>query len=508
MIKKTTLLCILDGWGIGQKQQNNAIYKAKTPNYDQILKQYPHCQIKTSGLDVGLPDGQIGNSEVGHISIGSGRIIYQNLPRINKDVESNNLANNPILQKLSSKKEHKICHLMGLFSFGGVHSHLDHIVYLAQFLSKNGFLVKIHAFLDGRDVPQKAAINDFKKFNEIIANDKNIQIATISGRYYAMDRDTKWDRTKLSYDSIIFGKGKKYNDISSCINDHYQQDITDEFILSSIIGNYHGVNDGEDIICANFRSDRVRQICTAILDPNFDQFTTKKINFSSSIAMTNYSDNLNQLQEILFPSIDVKNSLGEILQNNNLTQLRIAETEKYAHVTFFFSGGQEKEFNLEERILVPSPNVATYDLQPEMSADEVTNNIIKQIKSNKYDFIVVNYANPDMVGHSGVLNSAITACEIIDKQLGKLEEEITKINGKMLITADHGNIENMIDDNGNPHTAHTLNPVPLILISNDANSFKLKDGILSDIAPTILELMQITKPKEMTGKNLLISQYS
>jgi 2,3-bisphosphoglycerate-independent phosphoglycerate mutase len=503
-MKKTTLLCILDGWGIGQKQEDNAIHKAHTPNYDRFLTKYPHSKIKTSGLDVGLPDGQIGNSEVGHISIGSGRIIYQNLPRINKEISLDNLKNNPILQKLIQKKDNKICHLMGLFSNGGVHSHLDHIIYLANFLAKNDFLVKIHAFLDGRDVPQKSAIADFDKFASKISNFNNIQIATIAGRYYAMDRDQKWDRTKLSYDAIISGVGKKYDIISDAINDHYQQNITDEFILPSIIGDYEGINDGEDIICANFRADRARQICSSILDPNFKQFKNKKINFNKSIALTSYSDDLNQFQEIIFPAIEVKNSLAEILQDNNLKQLRIAETEKYAHVTFFFSGGREQKFNLEDRILIPSPNVSTYDLQPEMSAKEVSKNIIEQIKSNKYDFIVVNYANPDMVGHSGVLNSAIKACTVIDEQLGRLEKEILKINGKMLITADHGNIENMIDENNNPHTAHTLNPVPLILIANDYKRYQLKDGILSDIAPSILKLMNLNQPNEMNGKNLIL----
>ena len=508
MTKKTTLLCILDGWGIGEKDQNNAIHMAETPNYDRILEKYPNSKIKTSGLDVGLPEGQIGNSEVGHISIGSGRVIYQNLPRINKEIELDELKNNKILQKLVSKKDNKICHLMGLFSCGGVHSHLDHIIYLAKFLSKNGFIVKIHAFLDGRDVPQKSAKNDFAKFQEDILGDENIQIVTISGRYYAMDRDNKWDRSELSYNSIINASGQKYNSVMEAIDNYYKQNIIDEFILPTIIGDYSGVKDGENIICANFRADRVRQICQAILDPNFQEFPTKKINFTYQIAMTSYSDELNKYQEILFKTIDVKNSLGEILQDLNLTKLRIAETEKYAHVTFFFSGGREKEFDLEDRILIKSPNIATYDLRPEMSAIEVTDNLVQAIQGGKYDFIVVNYANPDMVGHSGVLNSAVKACEVIDKQLARLESEILKIDGKMLVTADHGNIENMLDENGNPHTAHTLNPVPLILISNESNKVGFKDGSLSDIAPTILELMKIDKPKEMTGKNLVYNTNS
>lgn len=501
--KKTTLLCILDGWGIGKEKESNAIFRAKTPNYDAILQNYPMSQIKTSGLDVGLPDGQIGNSEVGHISIGSGRVIYQNLPRINKEIKSDNLKNNLILKNLIKNSQNRICHLMGLFSCGGVHSHISHITYLAKFLSQHGFLVKIHAFLDGRDVAQKSALQDFKQFQLNIKDYKNIEIATIAGRYYAMDRDNKWDRTKLSYDAIINAQGQRFSYFTEAINHNYDQDITDEFIKPAIIGNYNGVKDDDAIICANFRADRVRQICRAILDPDFNDFPSKNIKFSAKIAMTAYSDQLAKMQEILFPSIEVKNSLGEVMQNLGKSQLRIAETEKYAHVTFFFSGGREEKYHLEDRILIDSPNVATYDLRPQMSAIEVTQNIIEQIRLNKYDFIVVNYANPDMVGHSGVLDSAIQACEIIDLQLGLLEKEILNNAGKMLITADHGNIEDMVDESGNPHTAHTLNPVPLILISKDKKQFALKDGSLSDIAPTILDLMQIEKPTQMTGDSLV-----
>lgn len=504
--KKPILLCILDGWGIGKEDpKTNAIFKANTPNYDQILANFPHSKIQTSGLDVGLPDGQIGNSEVGHITIGSGRVIYQDLPRINKAIEEKELEKNANLQALIKKclSNNKPCHLLGLLSDGGVHSHQDHITYLAQILAKNNVKVKLHAFLDGRDVDQKSAIKFIEKFTK--DNDKfpQIEISTISGRYYAMDRDNKWDRIKLAYDAIALANGIKKQNPITAIEESYQENITDEFIKPTIIGNYKGMEDGDALLVANFRADRIRQISHCLLDNNFKEFECKKINFSSSLAMTEYSEQLNKFYQILFPTIEIKNSLGEILQNKNLKQLRTAETEKYAHVTFFFSGGREQPFEGEDRILIKSPNVATYDLQPKMSAPEVGENLVKAINSNKYDFIVVNYANPDMVGHSGVFESAIKACEAIDIQLGELKKAILQNDGIMLITADHGNIENMVTIKGQPHTAHTTNPVPLILIGNNVAKIKLKDGSLADIAPTILHLLNINQPSEMTGKNLI-----
>ncbi|MDA9231259.1 2,3-bisphosphoglycerate-independent phosphoglycerate mutase [Rickettsiales bacterium] len=505
--KKPIMLCILDGWGIGEENpKTNAIFKAKTPNYDTILSKYPHSQIKTSGTDVGLPDGQIGNSEVGHITIGSGRVIYQDLPRINNSITNNELRNHTELQKLikNCRNNNKPCHILGLFSDGGVHAHQDHIMYLAKTIAKEQIEVKIHAFLDGRDVEQKHANIAIEKFKNEIKDYLNIKISTISGRFYAMDRDNKWDRTKLAYDAIVNGKGKIINNLSLAISESYQQDITDEFIEPTIIeDSFNGINDGDAILIANFRSDRIRQISQAIIDPDFKEFKRKNINFCAKISMTEYSKNLNNYFSILFPAIRIKNSLPRILADNNLTQLRIAETEKYAHVTFFFSGGREEEHIGEDRILIESPNVRTYDLKPEMSAINLGQNLVNAIKSNKYDFIVVNYANPDMVGHSGVMDSAVKACETIDQQLKILEETILKQDGMMLITADHGNIENMITKNGKPHTAHTTNPVPLILIGNNISNISLKNGSLADLAPTILELLDLNKPKEVTGNSLL-----
>ncbi len=533
---KPTLLCILDGWGIGNEEDSsNAIARANTPNYDRFLRTYPHSQLETSGLAVGLPEGQIGNSEVGHMTIGAGRVIFQDLPRINNAIADGSLAKNPLLLSLcnaisqscrSERSEESLgqslefdsrdpsaspqddikpllhlkdpsaspqddikptCHLMGLLSDGGVHSHIDHIIFLAEFLSKNGVQVLLHVFLDGRDVAQKSALNYLEKC-------KNFKIATISGRYYAMDRDNKWDRIELATNAIISAQGENFSDSNSAIKSSYENNITDEFVKPCTIGQYSGIKDGDALIFANFRADRARQISEKLFE---------KVKFSAALAMTEYSEKLSQSYQILFPSVEVKNSLPEILSAHNLTQLRIAETEKYAHVTFFFSCGQEKEFSGEERILVKSPTVATYDLQPEMSAREVGEKLRAAIESEKFDFIVVNYANPDMVGHSGMLDPSIKAVEAIDQQLALLEKIILEKDGLMLISADHGNIECMCDENKNPHTAHTTNPVPFILIGNEVSNKKLENGALNDIAPTILSLMNIDQPKEMNGKILV-----
>jgi len=505
--KKPILLCILDGWGIGDNSSpNNAIARAKTPNYDQILANYPHCKLGTSGLEVGLPEGQIGNSEVGHTCIGSGRVIFQDLPRINMSIKDGSLAENSNLKNLIAgcKKSGSVCHLVGLLSDGGVHCHQNHIIALAKIVAGNGVEVKLHAFLDGRDVAQKSAITYIEHFINETKNFPQISIASIGGRYYAMDRDKNWNRVKLAYDAIVSASGPKDNDPISVVQKSYEKNITDEFIIPSVIGNYTGIKDGDALLVANFRADRIRQISTALLDSEFNEFETKKINFSSQVSTTEYSANLNQFFAVLFPTIDIKNSLGEILENHNLTQLRIAETEKYAHVTFFFSGGREEEFRGENRILIKSPSVATYDLQPQMSSKEVGKNLIEAIVSDSYDFIVVNYANADMVGHSGIFSAAVAAVEAIDLELGMLRDAILKQDGIMLITADHGNIEDMMDHHHNPHTAHTTNPVPFILIGNNVANIKLSDGKLSDIAPTILSLINLSKPSEMTGKNLIL----
>lgn len=490
MRKKPILLCILDGFGIGdEKNENNAIVKAQMQNYQRILKEYPHSKLMTSGLDVGLPEGQIGNSEVGHITIGSGRIIYQDLPRINNAISSGDFEKNEKLQKLiaSFKNTDKTCHLVGLLSDGGVHAHINHILFLAKFLQENGVKLVIHAFLDGRDVAQKSA--------EIFLNQaKDFEIATISGRYYAMDRDQKWDRVEKATNAILFGGGENFSSAIDALKNSYQNNITDEFVLPCTIGSYQGVREEDALIFCNFRADRARQIS--------EVFAREK-KFSLALSMTEYSEKLNEFYQVLFPAIEVKNSLPEILERENLTQLRIAETEKYAHVTFFFSAGREALFKGEERVLIKSPAVATYDLKPEMSAVEVGEKLRAAINSGKFDFIVVNYANCDMVGHSGLLAPAIRACQTIDFELGELEKTILENDGLMLVSADHGNIEEMLDKHGNPNTAHSNNPVPFILIGRGVENFRLKDGRLSDIAPTILNLMEIAPALEMTGENLL-----
>lgn len=498
-MKKTTLLCILDGWGIGDNSDpHNAIAQAHTPNYDRFSKEYPNSALETSGLAVGLPEGQIGNSEVGHMTIGAGRVVFQDLPKINNAIIDNSLVNNPKIQKLISdlKESKKACHLMGLFSDGGVHSHFDHIIYLYQILTKNNIKTYIHAFIDGRDVPQKSALT-------FLNHNPDFNIATLSGRYYSMDRDNNWDRIKPAYDAIISANCPNFNNFEEAVNSSYEQNITDEFIKPCKINNYKGAQDGDALIFCNFRADRARHLSDSLVNDNFNEFPRPNLKFSNKICLTEYSNELNNFYDVIFPSQEIKNSLGEVVSKNNLNQLRTAETEKYAHVTFFLSCGQEKEFKGEERQLVKSPNVATYDLMPEMSALELGINLRKAIRSNKYDLIIVNYANPDMVGHSGLFEPAVKACEIIDKELGLLEAEILENNGQMLITADHGNIECMTDENNQPHTCHTTNLVPFILVTQENKDKSLVNGSLKDIAPTILNLLQIPKPAEMTGKNLL-----
>lgn len=489
-VKKPILLCILDGFGIGDSNNlHNAIARAQMPNYNRILQQYPHSQLMTSGLDVGLPEGQIGNSEVGHITIGAGRIIYQDLPRINNAIEDGSLEKNQKLQDLISylKTNNKVCHLAGLLSDGGVHSHIEHIIYIANLLKKHQVKFVIHAFLDGRDVAQKSALTYLQQV-------KDFEIATISGRYFAMDRDKKWDRIESASNAIVKAQGEKFETAESAVINAYQNNITDEFIKPCVISSYSGVAEGDCFLFCNFRADRARQISEKL----FEQ--TK---FERAIALTEYSQKLNETYQVIFPKVVVKNSLPEILEQQKLTQLRVAETEKYAHVTFFFSAGREALFVGEERVLVKSPAVATYDLQPEMSAREVGEKLREAITSNKFDFIVVNYANCDMVGHSGLLDPAIKACQTIDSEIGALEKAILQQDGIMMISADHGNIEEMLDDHNNPNTAHSTNPVPFVLIGNDTKNLQLENGRLSDIAPTILHLMNIEIPQEMTGKNLI-----
>ncbi len=503
-MKKTTLLCILDGWGHRIETEFNAIASANTPNWDKISAKYPKNLLNTSGKFVGLPDGQMGNSEVGHMNIGCGRIMLQLLPKINQAISENNIIQKEEFQDFVTKihKSGGVCHLLGLLSDGGVHGHIDHLIYLAKQLARLNIKVKIHGFLDGRDVAQKSALKFLDYLQKQIKEQNNIEIATLAGRYFGMDRDNNWDRIAKNYTAISQAEGIKVTDFKEKIESYYQEGITDEFIPPLIAENYQAIAAGDGLFITNFRADRARQIIRSFLANEFDGFARKQHQFAAILGMAEYANDIDQYLPILFPSKIPQNTLADIISAQGLRQLHIAETEKYAHVTFFFNGGVEEPKAREERILIASPNVKTYDLQPEMSAPKVTAQLIEALKSGKYDFIVVNFANPDMVGHSGVWQAAISAVEQIDESLGKLEREIIAIGGNMLITADHGNIEYMFDKNTNqPHTAHTLNPVPLILVS--PLNFNLNSGSLCDIAPTILELMSIKKPKEMTGKSLL-----
>lgn len=505
--KKPLVLCILDGWGLTKDNKYSAIHKANPIFFNSLLQKYPHSELEASGLFVGLPDGQIGNSEVGHTNIGAGRVIYQDLPKISKAISNNQIKNNKILQNFinSIKKSNGNIHLLGLLSDGGVHSHIEHIIYLAKTLAKENLNIFIHCFLDGRDVPQKSAITYLNQLIKETQKYKNIKIATIGGRYFAMDRDDKWDRIEKAYNIIVNGDNLSNKNPIEIIEENYSKNITDEFIEPTSLNNYKGMENNDSFIFCNFRADRARQITKALAFPNFTKFNRKKIiNFTSKIQLTEYSKENNQFMDTLFPSEEIIESLGEIIAKNNLNQLRIAETEKYAHVTFFFNCGTEAPFKNEERILIKSPNVATYDLQPEMSAEELTNNLINKINKSEYDFIVVNFANADMVGHTGIMDAAVKAIKTLDNQLEKLVKIVLNMDGTILITADHGNAEKMFDEEKQqPYTAHTINKVPFIVVQNNINNIKLNNGSLSDIAPTILKLLNLKQPEIMSGKNLI-----
>lgn len=499
-------LCILDGWGYRREADNNATALARTPNLDRLFADNPFALLETSGKSVGLPDGQMGNSEVGHMNLGSGRVVLQDLPKIDAAVASGALAQNKALGALidTLKAAGGRAHLMGLASPGGVHSHQDHIVALAEILDAAGVPVIIHAFLDGRDTPPSSARDFAGQVEEKLSGAKDVRFGTVCGRYYAMDRDKRWDRVARAYDCLTAGAGNHGDDITSAIDAAYASGITDEFVEPCALAGYDGMRDGDAIIMANFRSDRAREILTALVDPAFDGFNrAKTVSFSAAVGMVSYSAALNAFMPCLFPPEQVSATLGEVVADAGLRQLRVAETEKYAHVTFFFNGGEEAVFENEDRILIPSPKVATYDLAPEMSAHEVTDRLVAAINEKKYDLIVCNFANPDMVGHTGILPAAIKAMEAVDDAIGRLREAIEEVGGVMLITADHGNLEQMADPaNASPHTAHTTNRVPALLVNAPAG-VGLSDGVLADVAPTILELMALDKPAQMTGASLL-----
>ncbi len=504
---RPVVLCILDGWGYREAAADNGIALARTPVYDRLLAEAPHALLQTSGLAVGLPEGQMGNSEVGHQNIGAGRIVLQDLPRIDKAVADGSLAKSPRLAKFIANLQTSggDCHLLGLLSPGGVHSHQDHMLALARIIAAAGIKVWLHCFMDGRDTPPTSGAGYLQQISAAIAGQDNIYIATLCGRYYAMDRDNRWERVVQAYDLLVEGKGAAGGDAAAAMQASYAQDINDEFILPTTVAGYAGMADGDGLLLANFRADRAREILSALVDPAFDGFARGRVAaFADQLGMVSYSAALDTRVDALFPVIGLRQTLGEVVAAAGRRQLRIAETEKYAHVTFFLNGGEEAVFEGEDRILIPSPKVATYDLAPEMSAAEVTDKLVTAIGSATYDLIVVNYANPDMVGHTGKLDAAVLAVEMIDRCLGRLCAALDDAGGAMLITADHGNIELMRDpENHGAHTAHTTGPVPVLLVNAPDAQAELRDGSLADLAPTLLALMGLAQPDQMTGRSLM-----
>lgn len=509
-MKKRVMLVIMDGLGYGRDYPGNAVNLANKPNLDRFIKEYPNTSIKASGLDVGLPDGQMGNSEVGHLNIGSGRVVYQDLSLITKEIKEGQFFENETLLNAvkSAKDNNKALHLLGLISEGGVHSHINHVYALLELAKRNGLNeVYVHAFLDGRDVSPTAGRTDIEnllnKMNEIGVG----KLSTITGRYYAMDRDKRWDRVEKAYDAMTISEGKKTEIPLESIEEEYAKGITDEFMTPTVV--YENgepvstIDDGDSIIFFNFRPDRAREMTRALVDIGFDGFDRKKTVNTNYVTMTEYDKTITNVNVAYAPK-QILNTFGEVVSRAGLKQLRMAETEKYAHVTFFFNGGVEQPYENEERILVPSPKVATYDLQPEMSAYEVKDIVVSKMKAQDPDVIVLNFANPDMVGHTGVIEAAVKAVETIDTCVGQIAEVALEYGYDLLLTADHGNSEQLIDyETGKPFTAHTTNIVPLIYISNDKDVSLLNDGKLSDLAPTMLDILNIEQPAEMTGHTLI-----
>ena len=505
MKNNKVLLMILDGWGKSINPEVSAIDKAKTPFIDELYEKYPNANLKTFGEEVGLPKNQMGNSEVGHLNLGAGRIVYQELSRINMSIKNRELESNNTLTEAFNyaKKNKKNIHLIGLISNGGVHSHYSHLCELIRISNNYDSNIFIHGFTDGRDVDPKASLKDLENLEEYIS-DKNCEIASIIGRYYSMDRDNRWDRTKLAYDLICKGQGKQTTNFISEIKNSHMENCTDEFLKPMVkvddngnpIGN---INKNDVVVFFNFRTDRGRQLTKAMTQDGFNEFETENHNYHF-VTMTNYDNSFKNI-EVVFENENLKNTLGEVLEKNNKSQLRIAETEKYPHVTFFFSGGREEPFKNEKRILKESPKVATYDLKPEMSAYEITDALIEELNEGANDFICLNYANGDMVGHTGSFSAAIKACEDIDNCVKRTIECSIENNYTIILIADHGNCDMMRNPDGTPNTAHTMNLVPIILINSSFH--KINDGKLADIAPTILKIMEINCPAEMTGKSLL-----
>ena len=501
-MKKKAGLIILDGWGIGAKDDSDGVFLAKTPFFDNLINRHPNAHLTTFGKEVGLPDGQMGNSEVGHLNIGAGRIVYQDLLRINNAIEDGSFFKNPQLLKAirTATNNKSAIHLMGLVSEGGVHSSLNHLLSLCSFLKENfSGRVYIHGFSDGRDCGPTTGIESFEKLHHHIHN-SNIVLSSIIGRYYAMDRDQRWERIKKAYDLLTDGTGEIKEDYSTAFNESYSKEITDEFLEPVKIKDNNGtILDNDLVVCFNFRTDRCRQITTALTQSNFSEhgMKIKPLHF---YTMTNYDKTFKNI-EVIYDKDNLPMTLGEVLSNNNKKQLRIAETEKYPHVTYFFSGGREQVFDGESRIVVSSPKVATYDLQPEMSAEKVASSTVDFLEEKRPDFLCLNFANPDMVGHTGVQNAIIKACETVDNGLKKVVNCLMELDYSVIIIADHGNADKLKNKDGSPHTAHTVNMVPVIVL--DQNVKVVQNGKLADIAPSILKLMEIDKPKEMSGDSII-----
>ena len=494
---RRVLLCILDGWGERALDQNNGLFFAK--NWQHLLKTYPHTFLNASESYVGLPDGQMGNSEVGHMTLGLGRKITQDLPRINNAIKDGTFQTHDAFTEFVKKTKagSNCCHVMGLFSPGGVHSHEDHFFCAIKLLAEEGINVVVHPILDGRDTPPRSALPSLEKLQSFLGN--NIKAGTISGRYFTMDRDNRWERTQKAYDAFVSADGNRSKTFLDALVSAYSANVSDEFIEPCMIGDYAGVKPNDSLFFVNFRGDRARQWISPLALPYFDKFSVSHSLFSSILTMTDYSKELSPYHLTLFPKTAVTEGLGEIVANHALCQLRIAETEKYAHVTYFFNGGIEAPFDGEERIMVPSPDVATYDLKPEMSAEEVTENVLSALVLKKHHLIVVNYANPDMVGHTGIRPAIEKAIETIDSLLLRLEKEALQTDWVLIITADHGNVEQITDEAGQPHTAHTCNTVPFLVINGENYLSLRENGSLADVAPTILQWLNLPQPDVMSG---------
>ncbi len=500
---RPVMLVVLDGWGWREEVADNAVKQAKTPTFDALWATCPHAFLDTSGKDVGLPTGQMGNSEVGHLNIGAGRVVMQDLPRVSDALEGAGIAQIPALNAFIEKLRQSggACHLLGLVSPGGVHSHQDHAAALASYVAAAGVRTYLHAFTDGRDTPPRSSDEDLKRL--LAALPPSVTVATVCGRYYAMDRDNRWERVSRAYDLLVSAKAPRFSDPLAVVADAYAHDKSDEFIEPAVVGDYQGMQDGDGVLCFNFRADRVRELLGAMLDPDFRGFErSRTVHFAAAAGLTQYSTDLDRFMATLFAPQSLDNVLGKVVADAGRTQLRMAETEKYPHVTYFLNGGEETPYKGEDRTMVPSPKVATYDLQPEMSAPELTQKAVEAIDSGKYDMIVLNFANPDMVGHTGDLSAAIKAVETVDAGLGRIVDALKRAGGALLVTADHGNCEMMRDpETGGPHTAHTTNPVPVIAMGAEAGS--LAHGRLADLAPTMLDMIGLPKPREMTGASLL-----